>query len=176
MKDGEGQMKTSSLASVAQRRIVLTLGVLAALVGSAAYAHHSYAMYNGGIYKVFTGVIVRVVPNAAHFEFHFVPLNEERNALVRDDKGEPLVWVVQMESAAQAFKQGITRDSFPQGAVISMGVHPRRDGKPAGDRGDSGLFQCPKGKTPAPGKHCDSVEGSMSFGPGVLPPEGPTSP
>jgi hypothetical protein len=129
-------------------------------------------MYDGSIYKVFTGVMVRVVPNAAHFEMHFVPLNEERNALVRDDKGEPLVWVVQMESAAQAFKDGITRESFPQGAVISMGVHPRRDGTPAGDRGTSGLFQCPKGKTPAPGKHCDSVEGSTAFGPGTLPAEG----
>jgi hypothetical protein len=80
---------------------------------------------------------------------------------------------VQMESAAEAFQHGITRDSFPQGTVFSMGVHPRRDGKPAGDRGDSGLFQCPKGKVPEPGKHCDSVEGTKTFGEGELPPEGP---
>ena len=72
-------------------------------------------MYDGSVYKVFTGVMVRVVPNAAHFEMHFVPLNQERNALVRDEKGEPLVWVVQMESAAQAFKDGITRESLPAG-------------------------------------------------------------
>lgn len=138
-----------------------------------ASAHHSYAMYDGSVYKVFTGVIVRIVPNAAHFEMHFVPLNETRDALVRDDKGEQVVWVVQMESAAEANRHGITRDSFPQGTVFSMGVHPRRDGKPAGDRGDSGLFQCPKGKVPAAGKHCDSVEGAKAFGEGVLPPEGP---
>ena len=93
-------------------------------------------MYDGTVYRVFTGVIVRVIPNAAHFEMHFVPLNDDRNALVRDEKGEPLVWVVQMESAAQAYKDGITRESFPQGTVFSMGLHPRRDGKPAGDRGD----------------------------------------
>jgi hypothetical protein len=121
---------------------------------------------------VFTGVMVRVVPNAAHFEMHFVPLNEERKALVRDDEGEPLVWVVQMESAARAFEHGITRESFPQGTVFSMGIHPRRDGKPAGDRGASGLFQCPKGKVPEPGKHCDSVAGSMAFGEGEIPEEG----
>ena len=137
-----------------------------------ASAHHSYAMYDGSVYKVFTGVIVRIVPNAAHFEMHFVPLNETRDALVRDDKGEQVVWVVQMESAAEANRHGITRDSFPQGTVFSMGVHPRRDGKPAGDRGASGLFQCPMKKVPAPGKHCDSVEGSQQFGLGVLPPEG----
>src|SRR6267143_3120766 len=80
----------------------------------------------------------------------FVPLNEKRDALVRDEKGEPLVWVVQMESAGEALKQGITLESFPRGVVICMGVHPRRDGKPAGDRGDSGIFQCPKGSVPKP--------------------------
>ena len=146
----------------------LALGLLPATVS----AHHSYAMYDGSIYKVFTGVVVRIVPNAAHFEIHFVPLNDERNALVRDDKGEQLVWVVQMESAAEANRHGITRETFPQGAIMSMGVHPRRDGKPAGDRGDSGLFQCPKGKPPEAGKHCDSVAGATAFGEGVLPPEG----
>jgi hypothetical protein len=29
------------------------------------------------------------------------------------------------------------------------------------------------GKPPAPGKHCDSVEGAQAFGEGALPPEGP---
>ena len=147
--------------------VILAMGLLA----PSADAHHSYAMYDGSVYRVFTGVIVRVIPNAAHFEFHFVPLNEKRDALVRDEKNEPLVWVVQMESAGEALRQGITLESFPKGAVISMGVHPRRDGKPAGDRGDSGVFQCPKGSVPKPGMHCDSVEGSKSFGPGVLPKE-----
>jgi hypothetical protein len=147
--------------------VIMTIGILVL----PANAHHSYSMYDGSVYKVFTGVIVRIVPNAAHFEMHFVPLNEERNALVRDEEGEPLVWVVQMESAARATEHGITRESFPQGTVMSMGVHPRRDGRPAGDRGDSGLFQCPKGISPEPGKHCDSVPGNIAFGSGELPSE-----
>jgi len=156
-------------------RIVATFVavVLTVLLSPRIDAHHSYAMYDGAVYRVFTGVIVRVVPNAAHFEMHFVPLNDARDALVRDDKGQPLVWVAQMESAAQAFKDGITRESFPQGAVFSMGLHPRRDGKPAGDRGMSGLFQCPKGTKPEAGKHCDSVAGNKAFGAGEMPKEGP---
>ena len=161
-------MSKKVTAAAALVAVACSLGFLS----SAANAHHSYAMYDGSIYRVFTGVMVRVVPNAAHFEMHFVPLNEERKALRRDADGDPLVWVVQMESAAEAFRHGITRDAFPQGTVFSMGVHPRRDGKPAGDRGESGLFRCPMGKTPAPGKHCDSVEGNTAFGEGVLPPEG----
>ena len=143
--------------------------LLATVLAPVTSAHHSYAMYDGSRYEVFTGVMVRVIPNAAHFELHFVPLNEERNALVRDEAGEPMVWVVQMENALVATRQGITRESFPQGAVISMGVHPRRDGRPAGDRGESGLYQCPEGEVPEPGLHCDSVQGSMTFGPGELP-------
>lgn len=160
--------KTMGLNKLAAVTMLAGLAA-AALPTTPADAHHSYAMYDGSIYKVFTGVMIRVVPNAAHFEMHFVPLNDERNALVRDDKGEPLVWVVQMESAAQAFQHGITREAFPQGTVFSMGIHPRRDGKPAGDRGESGLFRCPKGTAPAAGKHCDSVEGAEAFGPGEIP-------
>jgi hypothetical protein len=151
---------------------VLVMILAVGLLTPAANAHHSYAMYDGTIYKVFTGVIVRIVPNAAHFEMHFVPLNDKRDALLRDDKGEPMVWIAQMESAAQALKDGITKESFPQGAVFSMGIHPRRDGKPAGDRGDSGLFQCPKGSVPKAGMHCDSVAGSKTFGAGVIPKDG----
>jgi hypothetical protein len=161
------KITTATVSIIAILVVILAAGFLT----PSADAHHSYAMYDGSVYRIFTGVIVRVIPNAAHFEFHFVPLNEKRDALVRDEKGEPLVWVVQMESAGEALKQGITLESFPRGAVISMGVHPRRDGKPAGDRGDSGVFQCPKGNVPKPGMHCDSVEGSKSFGPGVLPKE-----
>jgi len=158
-----------------KRTAGLVVLVCVMLLAPRAHAHHSYAMYDGSVYRVFTGVMVRVIPNAAHFEMHFVPLNEQRDALVRDEKGEPLVWVVQMESAAQAMKDGITREAFPQGTVFSIGLHPRRDGKPAGDRGQSGLFQCPKGTKPAPGKHCDAVASAKAFGAGELPKEGPAA-
>src|SRR5437016_7864000 len=169
--NGGFAMHIKNIAAAVRIVAICLVTLSAGLLTPSADAHHSYAMYDGSVYRVFTGVIVRVIPNAAHFEFHFVPLNEKRDALVRDEKGEPLVWVVQMESAGEALKQGITLESFPRGAVISMGIHPRRDGKPAGDRGDSGIFQCPKGSVPKQGMHCDSVEGSKSFGPGVLPKE-----
>jgi hypothetical protein len=166
-------MMAIASGSRAMRTMAALAGVVAlALLAPPAAAHHSYAMYDGAIYRVFTGVIVRIVPNAAHFEMHFVPLNEGRDGLVRDEKGQPLVWVAQMESAAQAYKDGITTESFPRGTVFSMGLHPRRDGKPAGDRGMSGLFQCPKGSRPEPGRHCDSVTGNKAFGAGTLPKEG----
>ncbi len=45
-----------------------------------------HAIYDGTTYQVFTGVIVRIVPNASHFEMHMIPLNEQRDALVRGSK------------------------------------------------------------------------------------------
>ena len=152
--------------------MILSVGFLAPPVD----AHHSYAMYDGTVYKIFTGVIVRIVPNAAHFEMHIVPLNEKRDALVKDEKGEPQVWLIQMESTAQALKDGITKEAFPQGTVFSMGFHPLRDGKRGGDRGAAGLYQCPKGSVPKPGMHCDSVAGSKAFGTGAIPKEGKIKP
>ena len=160
-------------AAIARMITIFVMILSVGLLAPSADAHHSYAMYDGTVYKVFTAVVVRIVPNAAHFEMNAVPLNEKRDALVRDEKGEPLVWVLQMESTAQALRDGITKENFPQGTVFSMGFHPLRDGKRAGDRGDSGLYQCPKGSVPKPGMHCDSVEGSKSFGGGVIPKEGP---
>lgn len=140
-----------------------------------AQAHHSFAMYDGTVYRVFTGVVARVVPNAAHFEMHVVPLNEERDALVRTADGNPEVWVVEMEPAARAARNGITPDNFPQGTVVSVGLHPLRSGKPGGDRRGSGLFRCPQSVVPEPGRHCDSVPGGEAFGEGELPADGPVS-
>ncbi len=159
----------SYAASTAPGCLATALMLSTALMADLARAHHSYAMYDGAVYKVITGVMVRIVPNAAHFEMHIVPLNEERDALTRDEAGEPLVWVVQMERAREAAEQGITRETFPQGTVLSVGLHPRRDGLPAGDRGEAGLYRCPEGEAPGPGLHCDSVQGGTSFGPGEIP-------
>lgn len=63
----------------------------------------------------------------------------------------------------------MTVESFPPGTIFSIGLHPLRNGLPAGGRGKSGLFKCPVDTPPAAGKHCDSVAGSTSHGPGVLP-------
>lgn len=162
--------------ALTRRLAMFTAIALAGLGALSAHAHHSFAMYDGSMYRVFTGVVVRVVPSAAHFEMHFVPLNEARDALVRDEDGDPEVWVVEMQSAGRVARDGITLENFPQGTVISVGLHPLRSGKLGGDKGGSGLYRCPTDVVPEPGMHCDSVEGSDVFGAGVLPAEGPILP
>jgi hypothetical protein len=149
------------------------LAAVTALAGP-AFAHHSFAMYDAGKTYVFTGVVLAVSPDANHLHIFFAPLNEDRTEVVRDKNGEPLRWSVEMEGASLAARYGVTADSFPRGTVFSIGLHPLRSGLPGGGRGKNGLFKCPPDTVPAAGKHCDSVPGATSHGPGVLPAEAVT--
>ena len=155
-----------------RRARVLAAGaaaVVAAIALRAAHAHHSFAMYDEKKTYVFTGVVMRVSPDPSHLQIFFSPLDGTRKAVVRDASGEPVVWAVELRGAGQVARDGVTVDAFPPGTIFSIGLHPLRNGLPAGGRGKSGLFKCPPRTPPAPGMHCDSVAGSTSHGQGALP-------
>jgi hypothetical protein len=135
----------------------------------AVQAHHSFAMYDEKKTYVFTGVVTRISPDANHLQIFFSPLDEARKAVVRDAAGEPVLWAVELRAASQVAQEGVTVEAFPPGTIFSIGLHPLRNGLPAGGRGKSGLFKCPPRTPPAAGMHCDSVAGSTSHGQGVLP-------
>jgi hypothetical protein len=143
--------------------------MLLTAVAAEVEAHHSFAMYDVAKTYVMTGVVTRVDPNPNHLQLFFAPLNEARDQVIRDAKGEPVVWAVEMAGAGAAAQDGISVNGFPRGTIISVGLHPLRNGFPAGGRGKSGLIKCPADTPPAPGKHCDSVAGATSHGEGALP-------
>ena len=145
----------------------LALAAIATFSPRALIAHHSFAMYDKSVTYVFTGVVERVNPDGAHLQIVFVPLNESRDALVRDASGKPANWLVEMGGSAASAREGISVDGMPRGTVFSVGLVPLRNGQRGGARVD-GLFTCPKGKPPSAGKHCDSVEGAASHGGGGL--------
>lgn len=137
-------------------------------------AHHSFAMYDIGKTYVMTGIVTRVDPNPNHLQVFFAPLNEARDQVLKDEQGEPIVWAVEMDGASIAARDGITVNGFPRGTIVSVGIHPLRNGYAGGGRGKNGFFKCPPDTPPAPGMHCDSVAGSTAHGEGVLPaPTGP---
>jgi Family of unknown function (DUF6152) len=154
-------------AITAYNRARMKTFVLVLLASATLAAHHSFAMYDRSITYVFTGVVERIIPDGAHMQIVFVPLNEERKALVRDADGKTATWLVEMGGSAQGAREGITTDSFPRGTVFSVGLAPLRSGQRGGARIE-GLFKCPAGKPPAAGKHCDSVEGATPHGEGPL--------
>ena len=101
----------------------------------AVQAHHSFAMYDLDKTYVMTGVVTRVDPNPNHLQIFFAPLNEARDQVLRDGKGEPVVWALEMDAARSSPRDGITVNNFPRGTIISVGLHPLRNGFPGGGRG-----------------------------------------
>jgi hypothetical protein len=149
--------------------VAAALAISASLGTPMTRAHHSFAMYDDAKTYVFTGVVTRVNPDSNHLQLFFAPFNEERNVVLRDEAGKPVIWAVELRGASQVAQEGVTVASFAPGTIFSVGLHPLRNGMPAGGRGSYGLFKCPANTPPEPGKHCDSVEGSTSHGRGALP-------
>lgn len=147
----------------------LVSGVVAATMSVGVGAHHSFSIFDASKTRVFTGVVTRVNPDVNHLQIFFAVMNEERKNVIRDAKGQPVIWAVEMAGSAQAARDGISVNAFPPRTIISVGLHPLRSGEPAGDRGRSPLFKCPVDSPPAPGKHCDSVAGHVKIGAGDLP-------
>lgn len=155
-------ISTRQIATVIATAVLLTAGV------STGLAHHSFAMYNRNATYVLTGVVVNLNPDPSHLQIVFVPLNDARDALVRDADGERVNWSVEMEGAAAAARLGISASNFARGTVFSVGLNPLRNGEPGGVRVGA-LFRCPEGEAPVTGMHCDSVTGSIRHGEGELP-------
>lgn len=104
-------------------------------------AHHSFAMYDQQTTYVFTGVVTRVTPDANHLQIFCAPLDESRKRVMRDSSGEPIVCIVELRAAGTVAREGVTVESFPAGTIFSVGLHPLRTGRPAGGRGEFGLFK-----------------------------------
>jgi hypothetical protein len=150
--------------------VTLAAVATAALLALPARAHHSFAAYDMEKTKVFTGVVTRINPDANHLQIFFAPMNEERKNVIRGEDGKPVIWAVEMMGSAQSAQEGISVNTFPPGTIFSVGLHPLRDGQHAGTRGRGGtLYKCPPKTPPAPGKHCDSVQGNTAYGTGGLP-------
>ena len=154
-------------ARIDMRKIAAALAG-AVVLAAPVWAHHSFAMYDLRITKVVTGVVTRVDPAPNHLAVFFATMNEDRKNVVRDANGEAIIWSVEMAGSAMMARQGVSVNSFPPGTVFSIGFHPLRNGEPAGTR-EGGMFRCPDRTPPAPGMHCDSVEGSIQIGTEPLP-------
>ncbi|HEY8521855.1 MAG TPA: DUF6152 family protein [Gammaproteobacteria bacterium] len=151
------------------RKAGMLAGAALTVAAVPALAHHSFSIFDQEVTKVFTGVVTNVNPDANHLQIFFAPMNEERTNVLRDADGKPIVWAVEMAGSAQSAREGISVSTFPRGTIFSVGLHPLRSGEPAGSRHGLAMFKCPEKTPPPPGKHCDSVEGSIRFGEGGLP-------
>ena len=114
------------------RTWIAGLAAIAALLMSAmpALAHHSFAMYNMAVTRVMTGKLTRFIPGSNHAQLIFEVLNNDGTAVM--EKGKPLVWGMETGSAAAMARNGVTVESFPPGTIMTVTLHPLRDGRPMG--------------------------------------------
>lgn len=148
---------------------VLVAAAAAASVGIAAtagpaLAHHSFAMFDQTKTVTLTGVTTQFVAQANHAELHFLVLGPD-GKLAKGKDGKNVDYGIEMAGAAAVAQQGITAQTFPAGTIFSAKINPMRDGSNFGSRaGASAIAKCPWKKPPAPGKACDSVQGTELLG------------
>jgi Family of unknown function (DUF6152) len=108
--------------------LVVAIGL--AITAAPALSHHSFAMYNMTVTKVMTGKLTRFIPGSNHAQLIFEVLNADGTTVM--EKGKPLVWGMETGSAAAMARNGVTVDTFPPGTIMTVTLHPLRDGRPMG--------------------------------------------
>jgi hypothetical protein len=116
------------------RYAALVMGLAVALLLGAmtmpALAHHSFAMYDMAKNQTMTGKLTRFIPGGNHAQLVFDVVDDDGKPLMKD--GKPVVWGVETGSAAAIARNGITVESFPVGTILTVTLHPLRDGRPFG--------------------------------------------
>lgn len=131
----KGKIRFNSIAAA------VLIGGSGALVMSVAESHHSFAMYDQAKTVTLTGALTRFIPGANHAQLIF-ELRDADGGQVLGDDGRPAIWGVETGPAAQIARQGVTVEAFPPGTILSVSLHPLRDGRPFGALADAGLVKC----------------------------------
>jgi hypothetical protein len=115
---------------------------LALLAAAPASAHHSFAMYDTTKETTLTGMLTRFLPGANHAQILFSLVDENGKGVVGEN-GKPVVWGVETGPAAQIARQGVSVKNFPAGTIITVTLHPLKDGRNFGtlSRGH-GIIKC----------------------------------
>ena len=122
-------------------RTVSLVAVAVALLAAPAVAHHSFAMYDMNQSKTYTGKLTRYIPGANHAQLLFELVDDTGKPIL--ENGKPVQWGVETGSAASLGRQGVTVESFPVGTIITVQLHPLRNGRTFGAL-DGLLIKCGK--------------------------------
>ena len=105
----------------AYRRALATVAALA--ITGAAFAHHSFAMFDRDKEVVLTGVV---------HEFQWTNPHAFIEFDVANDKGQPERWSVEMNSPNNLTRQGWKSTYLKNGDKVTVTLNPLRDGKHGG--------------------------------------------
>ena len=110
-------MKTSIFA--------LVLGTVA-LVAPAAFAHHSFAMYEREKTLTLSGTVKEFSWTSPHVMIQ----------VLANNRGGLAIWSIEGSSPSVLARGGWTSNVLKPGDRISLGIHPRKDGGAGGQLAD----------------------------------------
>jgi hypothetical protein len=90
-------------------------------------AHHSFAMYDQTTTRTMTGTLVRLIPGSSHSQIVFDALDAAGKPTLGPD-GKPVKWQVELGSAANIARQGVTVKTLTPGTVVTVTLFPQRNG------------------------------------------------
>lgn len=104
----------------------VTVAIVASVM-TPVFAHHSFAMYDMNQTKTYTGKLTRYIPGPNHAQLLFELVDNDGKPVMVN--GKAVQWGIETGSAASLGRQGVTVQSFPVGTIITVDLHPLRDGR-----------------------------------------------
>jgi hypothetical protein len=105
------------------RSLSLPMTLAALVVAAPAFAHHSFAMFDGAKTLTLDGTVK---------EFELVNPHSWIDIMVTNDAGVAQEWSFEMGSPAGLSKQGMVADSVKPGDKVTLRAHPMKDGSRGG--------------------------------------------
>jgi hypothetical protein len=105
-------------------KVVSLTAIAVAAFAASALAHHSFAMFDAQKTVVLEGTVK---------EFEWVNPHSWLRVMVNDEKaGRPVLWAVELSSPSRLVTMGMRADSMRAGDVVSVTIHPLKDGARGG--------------------------------------------
>lgn len=106
------------------KKLCLAFAAIAALVGSIAVAHHSFAMFDAQKVVLVRGTLIK---------FSYLNPHSWISVLGAVDRGGPPVrWDIEATSPSSLNQIGIYVDTLKPGDKLTIAFHPLRDGRAGG--------------------------------------------
>ena len=106
------------------RNIVSLSFAAAALFAAPALAHHSHAMFDHTREITVSGKVSGYAFRNPHV---FLYVDAE------DENGQMVTWWVEMSNITNMLRRGVGKDTFKEGDVLTVSMHPLQNGRPGGN-------------------------------------------
>jgi len=104
-------------------KYVAAAGLMAALFGGPALAHHSFAMFDADKTVDLTGTVK---------EFQWTNPHSWLQVMVTDEKGQTAEWSLEMGAPGGLARTGWRPKTVVPGDKVTVSIHPLKDGSAGG--------------------------------------------